>query len=54
MGIEYTSLFHSKALQNLHKVGLFGLKIYYPATLTSVTNTHNPRYFKELNFPWRD
>jgi hypothetical protein len=32
MGIKYTIIFHSKALQNLPKLGFFGLDIYYLAT----------------------
>jgi hypothetical protein len=33
MGIKYTNIFHSKALQNLHKWKIFGLKTYRLATL---------------------
>jgi hypothetical protein len=33
MAIEYTNLLQSKALQNLSKLGFFGLKIYHLATL---------------------
>jgi hypothetical protein len=31
--IEYTNIFHSKALQKLIHIGIFGLKIYHLATL---------------------
>jgi hypothetical protein len=34
MAMEYTNLFHSEALQNLPKFGIFGLKIYHLATLS--------------------
>jgi hypothetical protein len=37
MVIKYTSLYHSKALQNLPKFGIFGLKTNHLATLF-VTN----------------
>jgi hypothetical protein len=33
MVIKYTNVFHSKALQNLPKLGFFGLKINHLATL---------------------
>jgi hypothetical protein len=33
MGTKYTNIFHSKALQNLPKLGFFGLKINRLATL---------------------
>jgi hypothetical protein len=35
---EYTNLFHSKALQNLPKLGFFGLKINHLATLQQTGN----------------
>jgi hypothetical protein len=31
--IRYTNIFHCKKLQNLHILGIFGLKIYHLATL---------------------
>jgi hypothetical protein len=33
MIIKYANIFHSKALQNLPNVGIFGLKIFHLATL---------------------
>jgi hypothetical protein len=33
MVIKYTNIFHSKALQNVPKVEIFGLKINHLATL---------------------
>jgi hypothetical protein len=33
MVIKYTNIYHSKALQNLPKFGLFGLKTNHLATL---------------------
>jgi hypothetical protein len=33
MTIKYTTIFHSKALQNLPKIGIFGLQIHHLATL---------------------
>jgi hypothetical protein len=36
MIIKYTNIFHSKALQNIPKLGFFGMKIYHLATLTNV------------------
>jgi hypothetical protein len=33
MVIRYTNIFHSKAFQNLPKIGIFGLKINHLATL---------------------
>jgi hypothetical protein len=33
MDIEYSNLFHSKALQTLIQIGTFDLKIYHLATL---------------------
>jgi hypothetical protein len=36
MGIQYTHIFHRKNFQNFPKftqIGIFGLKIYHPATL---------------------
>jgi hypothetical protein len=38
MGIAYTNLFHSKALQNLLNVGFPGLKIYIPSGNPAVKN----------------
>jgi hypothetical protein len=35
MDIKYTNIFHCKALQNLPKICIFGLKIYHLATLIS-------------------
>jgi hypothetical protein len=33
MVIKYTNIFHSKVVQNLPKIGIFGLKINHLATL---------------------
>jgi hypothetical protein len=35
MVIKYTNIFHCKTLQNLPKLGFFGLKICHLATLTA-------------------
>jgi hypothetical protein len=35
MTIKYTNIFHFKTLQNIHKLGFFGLKIYHLATRNS-------------------
>jgi hypothetical protein len=40
MVIKYTNIFHSKAIQNLPKIGIFGLKINYLATLVDITIEH--------------
>jgi hypothetical protein len=41
MTIEYTNLFHSKALKNLPKLGFLGLKYtYHLATLLSAPRSH--------------
>jgi hypothetical protein len=42
MVIKYTNIFHSKALQNLPKLGFFGLKINHLVTLM-------PSYYKWLS-----
>jgi hypothetical protein len=39
MTINYTNIFHSEALQNVPKLGFFGLKIYHLATLLSSMTT---------------
>jgi ubiquinone biosynthesis protein Coq4 len=33
---ECTNLFHSNALQDLQKMGIFGLKVYHLATLACI------------------
>jgi hypothetical protein len=38
MGIKYTNIHHSKALQNLPKFGIFGLKTNHLATLPTTAN----------------
>jgi hypothetical protein len=38
MTIKYISIFHSKALQNLPKIGIFGLKTNHLATLPCRTS----------------
>jgi hypothetical protein len=35
--MKYTNILHSKALQNLPKLGYFGLKINHLATLSATT-----------------
>jgi hypothetical protein len=40
MGIKYTNIFQSKALQNLSKIGILVLKTYHLATLIP-----NPRRY---------
>jgi hypothetical protein len=37
MVIKYNNIYHSKALQNLPKFGIFGLKTNHLATLLSTT-----------------
>jgi hypothetical protein len=40
MTIKYTNIFHCKALQNLPKLGFFGLKIHHLATLFETIPTY--------------
>jgi hypothetical protein len=37
--VEYTNTFYSKALQNVPKLGFFGLKINHLATLVHINQT---------------
>jgi hypothetical protein len=32
MTIKYTNIFHSMAIQNIPKIGIFGIQIYHLAT----------------------
>jgi hypothetical protein len=39
MVIKYTNIYHSKALRNLPKFGIFGLKTNHQATLVTLWTT---------------
>jgi hypothetical protein len=41
MVIKYTNIYHSKALQNLPKFGILGLKTNHLATLLTSTERDN-------------
>jgi hypothetical protein len=42
MSIKYINTFHCKTLQNLPKLGFFGLKIYHLATLVTRVTAKAP------------
>jgi hypothetical protein len=45
MATKYTNIFHCQTLQNLPKIGIFGLKINHVATL--VNSNADPRRKKQ-------
>jgi hypothetical protein len=51
MVIKYTKIFHCKTLQNLTKIGIFGLKTNHLATLPCSVIRNKRKIFNVL--PWR-
>jgi hypothetical protein len=45
MSLKYTNIFHLKALRNIPKFGIFGLKIYHLATLFPGSNVMISKIF---------
>jgi hypothetical protein len=51
MVIKYTNIYHSKAVKNLPKFGIFGLKTNHLATL--VSSPQNSSWLRLVHFTLR-